>query len=192
MAKSEEYKALEREYRRLASKADARLRALESYQHDKNYKPAIKWAYARAQKDIEKWGGNKRFNTAPPSNINSLKAKIADINTFIDAPTSTKRGITSVYKQRAETLNKNYGTNYTWRDMATFFESETYNNAGKFMGSTSIQRAIAKIQENPKDIIRRVKESGEKVARIDDDLIKNQAINDLIKVHGLTEEDLRH
>lgn len=191
MAKNtKEYDALEQEYRRLARKADSRLRALEAYQHDKNYKPAIKWAYAKAQKDIDKWGGNKRFNTAPPKSKVALQAKINDIKNFIDSPSSTKRGITQIYKQRAETLNKNYGTNYKWQEMATFFESEAYDKSSKSYGSKTIQRAVAVIQSNPKTIKKTIDEANGKSVRITDDKLVDQAINDLVGKYGLNVKNL--
>lgn len=190
MANSKEYDALEQEYRRLARKADSRLRALEAYQHDKNYKPAIKWAYAKAQKDIDKWGGNKRFNTAPPKSKVALQAKINDIKNFIDSPSSTKRGITQIYKQRAETLNKNYGTNYTWQEMATFFESEAFDKASKDYGSKTIQRAVAVIQANPKSIKKTIDNANGRVVRFTEDKLVDQAINDLVEKYGINVKDL--
>ena len=95
---------IEKEYNRLAKKADARLRALESYQHEKNFKTATKWAYAKAMRDIKSWGGRKRFQTSAKNlSDTELKMKIKDIENFLKSPTSTKRGSINNYKKRVDT-----------------------------------------------------------------------------------------
>ena len=59
------YAELEKEYHRLAKRADQRLVRLEGYRHDKGYESITSYAYATAQKAIKEWSGDKatRFNT---------------------------------------------------------------------------------------------------------------------------------
>ena len=126
-----EYNELVKVYRTLAKSADQRLVRLEAYQHDKDFKTATKWAYARAMHDIGQWSGAeaKRFNTAPPKSTTQLLAKIQDIKHFLESPTSTKKGIIDVYKKRADTLNRNMRKNdpswknLSWKDLAQYYES---------------------------------------------------------------------
>ena len=143
---------IEKEYNRLAKNADARLRALESYQWDKNFKTATKWAYAKAMRDIKSWGGNKRFHTSPKNlSDTELQMKIKDIETFLDSPTSTKRGIINTYKKRVDTLNKNLGTNYTWHEFAKFIKSDTYKKMDSLFGSNTIFYVVGKTKNISKE-----------------------------------------
>ncbi len=150
--------ALEREYRRLAKRADQRLVRLEGYRYDKGFKTATKWAYAKAQKDIQKWGGTNRFNTKPPTSISQLQAKIADIKEFLESPTSTKAGITSVYKKRADTMNKKYGTNFKWTDLAEYYTSGMAAKMDSKFGSKTALKIIGEAQKKPKEVIKAIKE----------------------------------
>lgn len=85
-------KTPEQNYRRLAKVADQRLVRLESYAHDKGYKEVKNFAYNRALSDINNWTkGGKRFNTRPPKNQHQMIAKINNILTFLNSPTSTKK-----------------------------------------------------------------------------------------------------
>lgn len=113
-----------KEYRRLAKQADQRLVRIEAASHEEHYRGLKTFSYKKAIRDIESWSGQgaRRFNTRPPENIQSLQAKISDIKSFLESPTSSKSAITKMYKQKTETLNKNYGTNFTWQEMATYFE----------------------------------------------------------------------
>lgn len=154
---------IEKEYNRLAKKADARLRALESYQWNKNFKTSTKWAYAKAMRDIKSWGGKKRFQTtAKGLSDTELQMKIKDIETFLDAPTSTKRGIINVYKKRVETLNKNLKTNYSWQEFADLIQSDTYKKLDDLFGSATILSVVSKTKKLNKKIIDEIEEDKKK------------------------------
>lgn len=143
---------IEKEYNRLAKKADARLRALESYQHEKNFRTSTKWAYAKAMRDIKSWGGTKRFQTSAKNlSDTELKMKIKDIENFLESPTSTKRGIINTYKKRVDTLNKNLGTNYTWNEFAKFIKSDTYKKIDALFGSNTIFSVVGKTKNISKE-----------------------------------------
>lgn len=139
--------SLEQYYRRLAKVADQRLVRLEKLADVPNYEGAYKWSYNRAMKDISRWGQGSRFNTKPPENTNQLKAKINDIRAFLESPTSTKQGITQVYKKRADTLNKTYGTNFTWEDMAKYYGQSKNASLDAKYGSKTVAMAIGIIQK---------------------------------------------
>lgn len=137
--------SLEHYYRRLAKVADQRLVRLEKLAQVPGYEKASGWAYKRAMTDISKWGGNKRFNTAPPSDPGQIRAKINDIQAFLGAKTSTKSGITNVYKKRADTWNAKYGTNFTWEDLAKYYSKAINEKIEAQMASEVANRAIAVI-----------------------------------------------
>ena len=138
-------------YRRLAKTADQRLVRLEKLSGEPGYENAWKWAYKNAQRDIAKWGGDKRFNTTPPEDPRQLKAKINDIKAFLGAKTSTKSGITEVYKKRANTWNKKYGTDISWEDLAEYYSKELNKKIERDMASDVANKAIAVIRSNLKE-----------------------------------------
>jgi hypothetical protein len=180
-----EYDSLVAEYRRLAKRADQRLVRLEAYSHDKGFKTAKQWAYARAQKDIAHWGGGKRFNTAPPKSKAQLKAKISDIKQFLESETSTKRGIVNVYKRKANTMNKRYGTHFTWENLATYYKSGLAEKMNNSFGSKTALKVIGTMQKNDKDVIKAIKEHSEKNLQLSDNKIINTKINDFLGENGL-------
>ena len=142
---------IEHYYKRLAKVADQRLRRLEDLQGVEGYENAWKWAYKNAQRDIEKWGGRSekgRFDTAAPSDPRQLRAKINDIKAFLGSKTSTKQGITQVYKKRAATWNEKYKTNVTWEDLAKYYSKGINEKMERDFASDTVNKAIAVIRSN--------------------------------------------
>ena len=133
------------QYKKLARKADSRLRAIESYAQQTHYKGIERYAYARAMRDIELWSGSgkKRFDTKPPDTLEGIRAKVNDIKTFLESPTSTKAGVTDIYKKRADTINKEYGTNFTWQELADYYTSTSHEKAAELYGSSTELLAFA-------------------------------------------------
>ena len=167
--------ALVREYRKLAKRADQRLVRLERYAKEPKYKNILKFAYAKAMRDIRSWSGENatRFNTKPPSNLQSLQGKINDIKSFLSAASSSIKptkdnaiyrdiggvktlvggGIDLTYQKRAQTLNARYGTNVTWENVGELFESGLYKKlASKYAASKTAVRIIGQLQANEKQI----------------------------------------
>lgn len=141
-------------YRRLAKVADQRLVRLEALKYQKHFKHVESFAYSRAMYDIRSWSGKDatRFNTKPPENEEELRAKINDIKHFIEMPTSYKQGIVNTYKKSADTLNKNYGTDFTWEDMGNFYEREHNIDWEKRLGYKTSLYTIGVMQKNKKAI----------------------------------------
>lgn len=171
----DDYDELVKIYRTLAKSADQRLVRLEAYQHDKDFKPATKWAYARAMHDIEQWSGSeaKRFNTAPPESKTDLVSKIQDIKHFLESPTSTKKGIIDVYKKRADTINKKYGTNFTWKDLAQYFDSAANDKLDAKYGSKTAIRVFAVIKEHQKEILKDIDAKKDIHIKVQDELLED-------------------
>ena len=185
------YDSMVREYKKLAKRADQRLIRLEELADTKGYNNVLSWAYMKAMKDIKYWAGQdaQRFNTKAPNNMNLLKAKIRDIQNFLESATSTKKGITKTYKKRADTINKKYGTNFKWQDMANYFERKANIKTDKEYGSKTMLKAIGEIQDNERKIIKSIK-SGEGVDLHIENKLVSEAVNDLIKNYGMSVVDL--
>lgn len=177
---------LVKEYRKLAKRADQRLVRLEAYQHQKGYRTATKWAYAKAMKDIKKFDGEnaKRFNTKPPASKTMLIAKIQDIKSFLESPSSTMKGIKSVYKKKADTVNKKYGTKFTWEDLANYYMSGEAEKLNEQYGSKTALRAIAVIQKTGKKEVEKIKELSDKHKKVSDKVVQ-KAVDDILADEGI-------
>lgn len=187
--------SLEKYYRRLAKTADQRLVRLERASDQDYFKTAKQWAYARAVKDIKKWikpgaaPEKMRFNTAPPKDTEDLLAKINDIKTFLSSPTSTKKGITEVYKKRADTINKRYGTKFTWQQLAKYYSSGQAEIWDAKFGSKTALRTIAQLQKNKKKLIADINKADAKDIRVDSSVLQ-KTVEKALADNQLNIEDL--
>ena len=199
MKKSNTRLSLEKEYRKLAKRADQRLLRLEEYARRKGFSGILSFAYRVAKRDIRSWSGDTqkkpRFNTAPPKNTNQLKAKIADIKKFLESDTSVlgssrsgQRGVLSIYEQRAKTINDKYGTNFSWEDLAKFFDSTVNEKMDSMLDSEAKMIAIARIQANEDQIVKQLKNGQEVNISLpeDDDVIEFE-VNKILNEYGIEE-----
>lgn len=157
--------SIESYYKRLAKVADQRLVKLEQLSGQENFKGVEKFAYAKAQKALDVWGGS-RFNTKMPETPNLRNEKIADIINFLQSPTSTKAGITDVYKRRASTMKKKYGLDMSWQEMGKVMEAFSDDSTG---GSATKVKAIGVIKQIDKYGIEAAKKRN---PNLDDDIVK--------------------
>lgn len=173
-------------YRTVAKAADTRLERLEKLTQEENFKIADKWAYARAIRDIEEWSGEgvTRFNRKPPATKTLIEMKIEDIKTFLLRPSSTKAGIKQVYIKKAETINKNYGTDFKWNEVGTFFESESWKNIDSEFDSDTALKAVVKFRKyDRKSLEKAVKDANTSDLRLPDDQV-GRIMKDIIKEKG--------
>ena len=178
-------------YHRLAKVADQRLVRLEEMagmREGKAGTPGMEkvtaYAYDRAMRDLEIYGGGKRFNTKPPLNPDGtvdnrlLSEKLADIRTFLSSVTSTKQGVQQVYQERANTINDKFGTNFTWTDLADYFRSGDANTKlkGKVINSDLLLRAIGVIQRADEEVVKDIKKNKDKVTKSTDKMVYKKAL----------------
>lgn len=181
MARQKRYNDYLKEYRKLAKKADQRLVRLEKLSQQKDFAIVKQYAYRRAMFDIvNTWGGNKdkpRFNTKPPKGTMALKAKIQDIQNFLNKPTSTKSGIINIYQHRADTLNKDYDLGLQWYEVAELFKSALFVKLSALYGSSTVLKTIATMRQSKKNILEDFqKNRATHVKTEDDDIIIDDAI----------------
>lgn len=183
-------RSLEKEYRKLAKRADQRLVRIEGYRHQSKMKGIETFAYAGAMKRIRRWSGEgaKRFNTAPPESDKDLLRKIADIKVFLDAPTSTKQGIIAMYKEHAAQMNKNaklFGegktANFTWQEYANIFDvidTEEKDSKFRYLDVMRGARVIKQYNITKENATRAL----EKLVRSDDiDIVEKDIVESLYK-----------
>lgn len=196
MNQASEYHKLLTEYRILAKRADQRLVRLEKLSKQKGFEVVKQWAYKNAATDAVLWGANPskpRFNIKPPVDKNGrpstikLQAKIQDIKSFLEKPTSTKAGIMKVYDKKAQTLNekyKDYGLDLSWSDVGDLFESKLYKKLGKSFGSGTRIRAIAVIKENEAQILKDFKaHKASHIKTANDDEVVDEAVKRMLSYY---------
>ena len=171
-------------YRRLAKAADQRLVRIEQLSEVPGYEKVKNYAYDRAMRDLEIYGGGKRFNTKPPLNADGtvdnrlLSEKLADMRTFLSSVTSTKQGINQVYSQRAKTFNEKFGTSYTWQDLADLYQSGDADRLIKrYKDSDVVQRAIGIIQRAEKKLAQEMKQNKKITLDKTDKLVYEKALD---------------
>lgn len=159
------------EYKTEAKKADQRLVRLEALSHEKHFEGVLEFSYKTAIRDIKSWGGNKRFNTAPPVKLTELEAKLSDIRKFAESKTSTKGDVLKIYKKRADTINKKYGKEFgitfTWEDIANYYEDEKEQRESMKLASKTEIRVLATLKRMATDKdIKDIQDSNEKIQRV--------------------------
>jgi len=174
-------------YKRLAKAADQRLVRLEGYSKQEHYEGITSYAYARAQRDILHWSGSdsKRFNTKPPENPQQLQAKINDIKAFLEAPTSTKSGVTNIYKKRADTFNAHMRetdpewVDFTWQELADYWENQSSNKMDAKIGYKTFLKAWNKTKRYTEEeladdmVAKRGKNTKISANKVEEQVIKN-------------------
>lgn len=161
-------------YKRLAQTANKRLERAEKYQQQEYFKPAAKWAYAVAQHDIKAFRGEHatRFAGKATGTESQIRSQINAMKKYLASPTSTKQGIISVYKKRAETFNKRYGTNFTWEQLAKYFESGEAKKWEEKFGSKTALKTIGELQKNKKEVLKSIEENTERDIRVDNNILQ--------------------
>lgn len=152
---------LSKEYKRLAKVADSRLRNLEVLRHKQGFESVDTFAYARALYDIQSIvGGKKRFDVKPSTNYNTLVAQVNAVLSFLNSPTSTTKGIKITYQNKADAINNEYGTNYTWQDFARLHRSGSFKKFDKMYGSKTALRTIGILQHDKDYLIELLNKEG--------------------------------
>lgn len=186
-----EYTDLLAKYKRLAKRADQRLVRLERYADLPFYKGIKQYSYAEAVKAISKVNPNgRRFNANIPTTSAGLQRQIKAVEKFLASPTSTKRGITAIYAKRAKTLNRTLGTDFTWQQLAVFFDSGLAVKLDAKLGSKTMLQTIYKMALKKGEILRAIRDSNEKDLRIDDNEAVNRKIIELLESNNIEFEQM--
>lgn len=170
---TEKYKALMSEYRKLAKRADQRLVRLEKRANSgQEWKAVTKYAYANAMEEIRRFSGAeaKRFNVKPPNTTQMLQAKINAMKRFLESPTSTTTGIRRTYEKRVNTINKEYGTDFTWEELKEFFDSALSNKLDAKVDSKTKLIIVGEIQKHGSEIKKALEDHKPIHLKLDDDI----------------------
>ena len=175
---------LEAEAKKLISSANAKLLNLEKLADKEGYEGIEQFAYRQAQQSIKSIRGEgfKRFNI--PANTHQLEKVVRDVEKFLNAPTSTKAGITSLYEKNAAQLNSMFGTNYSWQDMSKFLEAAKWDDLKNAFYSKTAVLVIKGIYEHkdlkPEEIDLMLKNHQ---INFTDDEVDNDVINTFVSTN---------
>lgn len=179
-----------KEYNRLAKKADRRMRELERFSRYKEFEGILNYAYRGAKKAIAKYtppgyeDKQPRWQRNAPLDTRTLQAKIKDIENFLNKPTSTVTGTVKIYKKRTATINKKYGTKFTWQQLANYFETGGLSEKGSDKyGSKTLLKSIGEIQANKKQALDIIEGKSQDHIQIDDIKVE-YTVNELLKGYG--------
>lgn len=183
--KTAEYKEELSLFRKLAKRADQRLRQLEKDAHRSGFENLLNWAYRKAMKDIRYWSGEGKttFNRDAPRNLNQLRAKRKDIEEFLNAPTSMISTTKEMFEQRADTLNEKYGTNFTWEELGNVFENKEENEFYQ-KGGVSYLQAVSYMKENEESLLQSLQDGNRAIIKTGNRKA-NQIARELINEYGL-------
>lgn len=181
------FKSELREFRKLAKRADERLRQIRNnYSKRKGFENMINWAYKKAMKDIKHWSGDDAttFNQgAGDLSLSQLRAKKHDVEEFLQAPTSKISSTIDLYQSRADTINERYGTNFTWEELGSVFEDKEQNDFYQKGGISYIQ-AVGYMKDNEEALLQSLEDNSRLVIRTGSRKA-NQMARDLIGEYGL-------
>lgn len=184
---------LELQYKRLAHTANLRMDKLRELSKESGFQGVTKMSMAKLQHSARVRGfltESGRLSEAIPKingNINQseLKIRIKELQYFLTRPTSTKTGIIEINQKKADTINERYGTDFTWQDIETYFESGFAEKADSKYGSKTALRALGVIQKN-KDTVRKQMQQHRKKVVIADDSQLQKSVDKALKDKGLT------
>jgi len=133
-------KDLEAFYRKLAKQADIKMKAIEASDipHAKDYAYRVAAAdiarltpVKETRRALELSGKGSKIlqkprweRTTKGMNYQTLAAKTRAVQKFLNAPTSTEKGIKEGYQQRVDKINSKFGTDFTPSQLKAFFRSQ--------------------------------------------------------------------
>lgn len=173
-----ELRSLKTRYRQLRNTANKRLARLETLAEKPEFTAVLGYAYKDAQYDIiNKFGaGSMRYPSitdiekmaGKETNVRKMNQYVTAVENFLGEVSSTRTGIVRTYKARADKLNKKYKTKFTWKDMAKFFESASYEKmTNKLKDSDIVMKVIAQMQKKPKQFLKGIEDARQNHEDID-------------------------
>lgn len=184
--KMDAYQAELADFRKLAKRADQRLREIERYAQRSGYENMTNWAYKKAMRDIQYWSGEGKttFNRDAPTSLKQLRAKTRDIEEFLNMPTSTMTGTKEMYQSRADKLNQKYGTSFSWEDLGDVFDRKEENVIYQKFGGKTYLKAVDYLKNNEDRIMKGLM-SREKMTIRTGNRKVNTAVNKILDEYGI-------
>ena len=88
-----------------------------------------------------------------------------------------------ILQRRADTLNEQYGTNFKWNDVGTFFESELAEKMDSKYASETMMQVVASLQKNKSKILKEMEKAQDKNQKVPDKMVE-QLVRDVLENYG--------
>lgn len=148
-SKKSDYRSqLEAEVKPMVQKANAMLLNLEKLAKTEEFAGIEQFAYRNAMQSIKeiRGPGYKRFNM--PKNTHQLEKTQRDIEKFMQAPTSSKQGIESLYEKNAAWFNEQMGSKFSWQKMGSFLQSAQFEELKSDYFSTTAIMIVTELYKH--------------------------------------------
>lgn len=154
------YDALLKKYRVLAERANKRLLRLE--RSGQTGSPAYRAVVHSGAKASARASGTKiRFTKANPKNERVLRARMNAVQSFLEAPTSTRKGYKELKKQYGTVVEAKFRSKWhldlTGEQIDALFDSELWDKLEREYGSETAVKIIASVQKGKGDVGRTMK-----------------------------------
>ena len=159
------YDALLKQYRLLVERANKRLLRLE--RSGQTGSPAYRSVvHSGAKASASSSGAKVRFTKSNPKNERTLRARMNAVQSFLEAPTSTRKGYEELRKSYgpkvSKTFRKKYGLDLTGDQIDALFDSHLWERLEQDYGSQTAVKIISSIQKGKGDVGRTMKSIGAK------------------------------
>lgn len=170
-------------------KAQAWVKSHHVAKDAKLFVPITDYAYQTAIDSLQRLGLKNRFNVKVSES--KQRSVIAIAERFLLSDSNTKSKVINLYKKKAEAFNDRYDTNFTWQELANFFNSAEYEKLKSMdISSDAIFKAIGKLKtaKDPGEMIESIKKGSSQIEFTDspDDelakrLIQEGVFDDFVK-----------
>ena len=106
---------------------------------------------------------------------------------FLSMETSTRKGIKESFQRRVDTFNERMGTNFTWEELASFWESKAYDSLSRRFPDSDTMFIALYHKLHPVDP-KKVKEMSSRNIKVQDRV--DDEINKFLQESNLTIDDL--
>ena len=159
------YDALLKQYRLLVERANKRLLRLERAKQTGS--PAYRAVVHSGAKASARAAGTKiRFTKSNPKNERVLRARMNAVQSFLEAPTSTRKGYSALKKEYgpkvSATFRSRYHLDLTGEQIDALFDSHLWDRLAGDYGSETAIKIIASIQKGQGDVGKTMKSIGAK------------------------------
>ena len=88
--------------------------------------------------------------------LQKKEQQVSALIRFLNSPTYSKKRIEAMYIKAVNTINEEYGTNFTWLEWHKFVEDERFEAVKDSYGSERMLEIVASFQKGKKELVKSV------------------------------------
>ena len=117
--------------------------------------------------------------------LQKKEQQVSALIRFLNSPTYSKKRIEAMYIKTVNTINEEYGTNFTWLEWHKFVEDERFATVKDAYGSDRMLKIVASFQKGKKELVKAIygsmKQSGIRTKSRDNELTNDEILRLLYK-----------